>query len=138
LRTNPNPIPEPISTFAFDYVQEILWVGSRYGRVLALYGPELQRYVSYVGHRGEAVKQILFHEKGVISLSRRHLHMAQRTGMVIWHLNDPKFHDLQCMTFTKGTNEVVLAGVQDQMFKVDLEKGQVTEYVRMRCVRGSC
>jgi PAB-dependent poly(A)-specific ribonuclease subunit 2 len=55
--------------------------------------------------------------------------MAQRTGMVIWHLNDPKFLDLQCMTFTKGTNEVVLAGVQDQMFKVDLDKGVVTEYV---------
>ena len=41
------------------------------------------------------------------------------------------FKDLRCVNFTsKGTREVLVAGCQDQMFKVDVEKGSITETVR--------
>lgn len=35
------------------------------------------------------------------------------------------------MNFTsKGTREILVAGCQDQMFKVNVEKGTITETVR--------
>jgi hypothetical protein len=38
--------------------------------------------------------------------------------------------DLKCMSFTsKGTAEVILAGLQDVMLVVDLNKGEVTKQV---------
>jgi hypothetical protein len=41
------------------------------------------------------------------------------------------FKDLRCMSFTaKGDREILVAGVQDHMFKVDMEKGAVSETVR--------
>jgi PAB-dependent poly(A)-specific ribonuclease subunit 2 len=126
----PNTLPTPISTFSFDNLQELLWVGSQYGRVLSFYSRELQRYTSYKAHNGEAVHQLLFHEKGVISLSSQSIHMAQRTGVTIWHLTDVNFRQLQCMSYTaKGTNELLVAGLQEQMFKIDIERGQIIEYV---------
>ena len=34
------------------------------------------------------------------------------------------------MSYTaKGANELLVAGIQDQMFKIDVERGQITEYV---------
>lgn len=38
--------------------------------------------------------------------------------------------DLQCMSYTsKGTTELLVAGVQDQMFTIDVEKGIITKQV---------
>ena len=38
------------------------------------------------------------------------------------------FKDLKCMNFTsKGTREILVAGCQDRMFKVDVDKGAITE-----------
>jgi hypothetical protein len=40
------------------------------------------------------------------------------------------FQDLQCMSFTaKGIHELVVAGGQDTMFKIDSEKGTITQVV---------
>jgi PAB-dependent poly(A)-specific ribonuclease subunit 2 len=126
----PAAIPTPISTFAFDNSQELLWVGSTYGRVVSFYGRDLQRYTSYKVHHGDPVKQILFHDKGVISLSARAIHMALRTGPPVWHLTDVNFIDLQCMTFVaRGSSELLVAGLQDQMFKIDVERGEIIQYV---------
>jgi hypothetical protein len=45
---------------------------------------------------------------------------------------NPEFKDLRCMNFTsKGTREILIAGCQEQMFKVDVEKGTVTEAVSL-------
>jgi PAB-dependent poly(A)-specific ribonuclease subunit 2 len=45
-------------------------------------------------------------------------------------IRNDKFQDLQCMSFTaKGTHELVVAGGQDTMFKIDVEKGTVTQVV---------
>jgi hypothetical protein len=42
-----------------------------------------------------------------------------------------EFKELRCMSFTlKGMQEILVAGAQDVMFKVDAEKGTVTETVR--------
>ncbi len=38
--------------------------------------------------------------------------------------------DLRCMSFTsKGTSEILVAGVQAQMFTIDVNKGEITKEV---------
>lgn len=38
--------------------------------------------------------------------------------------------DLRCMSFTsKGTSEIIVAGLQDKMFVIDLTKGEVMKQV---------
>ena len=38
--------------------------------------------------------------------------------------------DLRCMSFTsKGTNEILVAGCQEQMYKLDVEKGVILQTV---------
>jgi hypothetical protein len=47
------------------------------------------------------------------------------------------FKDLKCMNFTsKGTREILVAGCQDKMFKVDVDKGTVTDTVGMHSRTG--
>lgn len=39
--------------------------------------------------------------------------------------------DLRCMSFTsKGTAEILVAGLQDKMLVIDLNKGEVVKQVR--------
>lgn len=112
------------------------WTRANYdfeGRVASFYGPELQKYTSYKGHVSEAVKQILFTDKGVLSISPRSVHLASRRGPAIWHIADDLFQDLQCMSFTgKGSNELIVAGCQDTMFKLDVETGSISQEVSLR------
>ncbi|KAJ4371394.1 poly(A)-specific ribonuclease [Neocucurbitaria cava] len=120
----------PISTFAFDTTQELLWTGNNHGRVTSFYGPHLERYTSYRGHvvADGPVKQFLFTEKGIISVSKQSVHYSHRRGLTQWHLTSAEFKDLKCMNFTsKGTREILVAGSQEQMFKVDVEKGIITD-----------
>ena len=45
--------------------------------------------------------------------------------------------DLRCMSFTsKGTSEILVAGCQEVMFKIDVEKGRIIEEVlgRQLCI----
>jgi PAB-dependent poly(A)-specific ribonuclease subunit 2 len=40
--------------------------------------------------------------------------------------------DLRCMSYTsKGGSEILVAGLQDQMFTVDVEKGTIIKQVPM-------
>lgn len=52
-----------------------------------------------------------------------------------WLMNmcrSDEFKDLKCMNFTsKGTREILVAGCQDNMFKIDVEKGTITDSVRV-------
>ncbi len=42
--------------------------------------------------------------------------------------------DLQCMSFTsKGTGEIIVAGMGDQMFVIDVHRGEITKKVRHSC-----
>lgn len=56
------------------------------GRVTSFYGNELRRYTSLKAHKTGAVHQLLVNEKGVIALGSNYIHMANRTGPPIWHL----------------------------------------------------
>lgn len=58
------------------------------GRVTSFYGAELLKYTSFRAHgSGEGpVKQLLVHEKGVISLAPRSVHLAVRRGLAQWHI----------------------------------------------------
>jgi len=107
------------------------------GRVTSFYGTELQRYTSYRGHVSSAprgapgnspVKQLLFCDKGVISVSSRSVHCASRRGMAQWHVGQNDMIDLRCMSFSgKGMDELVVAGCQPQMYRIDVEKGTMLE-----------
>lgn len=51
-------------------------------------------------------------------------------GQLRLRSRDTNFRDLQCMSFTsKSANEVLVAGQQDTMFKIDVEKGTIVETV---------
>ena len=44
--------------------------------------------------------------------------------------SDERFRDLRCMSFAlKGSHEILVAGCQDMMFKIDVEKGGVSQTV---------
>ncbi|KAF2706246.1 PAB-dependent poly(A)-specific ribonuclease-like protein subunit pan2 [Pleomassaria siparia CBS 279.74] len=119
-----------VTTFAFDTTQELLWTGNEYGRVTSFYGPSLERYTSYRAHAATegAVNQFLFTDKGILSISKQSAHYSIRRGITQWHLTCPDFTDLRCMNFTsKGTREILVAGGQEQMFKIDVEKGTITD-----------
>lgn len=91
----------------------------------SFHGPELQRYVSVKAHVREGpVKQILFHERGVISLASKSVHLTSRRGLTQWHITHPQMRDLKCMSFTQP-GQVVVAGAQSTMLTIDVEKGTV-------------
>ena len=112
-------------------------MGNDQGRITSFYGPELQRYTSYRGHEstttwgapGNAhVKALLLCDKGVISLSSRSIHCASRRGLTQWHIALPEMQDLRCMAFTgRGSvsEEIVVAGCQQQMYRINFEKGTI-------------
>ncbi|KAF2485463.1 ubiquitin carboxyl-terminal hydrolase-domain-containing protein [Neohortaea acidophila] len=139
--TLPGPTPNAasglITTFAFDTVQDLLWTGNEYGRITSFYGAELQRHTSYRGHdstagrgaRGSAaVKQLLFCQKGILSISPRSVHLSNRRGLTLWHISQSDMVDLRCMSFTTAAaTEVVVAGCQRDMYRIDVEKGTIIE-----------
>ncbi|CAL3962568.1 unnamed protein product [Diplocarpon coronariae] len=125
----PQALPTPVSTFAFDNSQELLWAGNQFGRVSSFYGNELQRYTSFQCGDGP-VHQLLFHEKGVIALGSKSVHMALRRGPPIWHITHNQIKDLRCMSYTsKGNTQILVAGLQDQMFVIDVEKGSIAKQI---------
>ncbi|ORY62658.1 exonuclease [Pseudomassariella vexata] len=122
--------PTPVSTLSFDTSQELLWAGNEYGRVSSFYGAELQQYTSFKAHKqGDGkVHQLLFNDKGVIALGSRSVHMAMRRGPPLWHIKHEDMKELRCMAFTsRGTAEILVAGEQDKMFVIDVNKGEVVK-----------
>ncbi|KAH8205355.1 hypothetical protein TruAng_000434 [Truncatella angustata] len=120
-----------VTTLAFDTSQELLWAGNDYGRVTSFYGTSLlNQYTSFKAHSSQdgKVQQLLFSDKGVIALGPRGVHMALRRGPPLWNIRHEGMKDLRCMTFTsKGTAEILVAGEQDKMFVIDVNKGEVTK-----------
>lgn len=114
---------------AFDSSQELFWTGDELGRVRSWYGAEGIRYTSYKAGQ-DPIRQFLFHDKGVITVGGRSVHMASRRGLYIWHITHEDMKDLRCMSYTsKGTSEILVAGLQDQMFVIDVDKGIITKQV---------
>ncbi|RDA83187.1 hypothetical protein CP532_6442 [Ophiocordyceps camponoti-leonardi (nom. inval.)] len=141
-------MPTPVTTMMFDTSQELLWTGNDYGRVTSFLRTDLQRYTSFKAHhtRDGPVRQILVNEKGVIALGSRDIHMALRRGPPMWHIRSvlsiavsilrltsivsrhEAMSELRCMSFTaKGSAEILVAGFQDKMLVVDLNKGEVVD-----------
>lgn len=76
------------------------------------------------------MRQLLFNEKGVIALGAKGVHMASRKGPPIWHISHEDMKDLRCMSYTsKATSEILVAGMQDTMFVIDVNKGEVVKQV---------
>lgn len=129
---------------AFDDTQELLWTGNEHvsqimitqipvlmkfqGRVTSFYGRDLQRYTSVKAHTNEGeVKQLLIHEKGIISLASRSVHLITRRGLTQWHLTHERMLDLRCMSFTSTSAQLLIAGCQSSMFVIDVDRGILLE-----------
>ncbi|KAG7286596.1 poly(A)-specific ribonuclease [Staphylotrichum longicolle] len=127
-----NDYPRPATALAFDTIAELLWAGNDRGRVVSFYGRDLQRYTAFKIHPPAEgpVRQFLFHDKGVIALGTRSVHMAMRRGPALWNIRHEDMKDLQCMSFTsKGANEIIVAGWQDTMLVIDVLKGEIVKQV---------
>ncbi|KAI9702842.1 MAG: poly(A)-specific ribonuclease [Candelina mexicana] len=125
-------VPTPVSAMAFDTKQELFWAGNEYGRITSFYGPELQKYTSFRAHPSSEgpVKQILLHERGVVSVASRSVHMSLRRGLAQWHISHDDMRDLRCMSYTsRGPSEILVAGCQSIMYKIDVERGRILEEV---------
>ncbi|GJP95959.1 poly(A)-specific ribonuclease [Aspergillus niger] len=121
-------LPTIATAIAFDDVMELLWVGNEFGRITSFFGPELQRYTSVRAHPAtEPVRQIIFHDRGVISLSPKSVHMITRRGLTQWHIAHEEMTDLRCMSFTAQTNRIIVAGCQKSMFTIDIDKGIIID-----------
>ncbi|KAJ4293921.1 poly(A)-specific ribonuclease [Collariella sp. IMI 366227] len=129
---NSNDYTRPATALAFDTIAELLWAGNDRGRVVSFYGRDLQRYTAFrIQPVAEGpVRQFLFHDKGVIALGTRSVHMAMRRGPALWNIRHEDMKDLQCMSFTsKGASEIIVAGWQDTMFVIDVLKGEIVKQV---------
>ncbi|KAI1000322.1 PAN2-PAN3 deadenylation complex catalytic subunit [Podosphaera aphanis] len=124
--------PTPVTTVTFDSLQELLWTANDYGRVSSHYGNELQQYSSFRAGYG-TVHQILCHERGVITLTSTGVHMATRLGLPIANVylfnhSDEEMIDVRCMSYTSGAMaEILVAGLQSQMFVINVEKGSISK-----------
>ena len=113
------------------------------GRIASFYGPDLQKYTSYRGHADTAprgasgnapVKQLLFCDSGVLSLSTRSIHLSTRRGLTQWHIAQADMTDLRCMAFSNSSaNEIIVAGCQDATYRIDVERGVVTHTLVPEC-----
>lgn len=112
----------------------------------SFYGPDLQRYASVKAHLAEGpVRQLLLHEKGVVSVASKSVHLTSRKGLTQWHITNQDMLDLRCMSMTSNPNQLLVAGCQSSMFLIDIDKGQVVEqlpgeanYTMMRKGRYIC
>ena len=143
---NVHQLSNPATAIIFDDVQELVWIGNGEGRVASFKGPDLQRYTSAKAHMGEGpIKQLLSHEKGILSIAGRSVHFMSRTGPAIWHITHPAMTDLRCMCFTGSPYHVLVAGCQPVFFVIDIEKGVIhsqhpcqSNYTIMRKSRHIC
>ncbi|KAH0559634.1 hypothetical protein GP486_003847 [Trichoglossum hirsutum] len=58
------------------------------GRVLSFFGPDLQKYTSFKAHSSTegAIRQLLFNDRGVISIAAKSVHMSLRRGLAQWNI----------------------------------------------------
>ena len=78
--------------------------------MVSFYGRDLQRYTAFKIHPPSdgPVRQFLFHDKGVIALGTRSVHMAMRRGPALWnirytHTTDNGEGTSQALTRAVGT-----------------------------------
>jgi PAB-dependent poly(A)-specific ribonuclease subunit 2 len=89
-------VPVEITALAFDTKQDIIWSGTRkvgififqltaQGRVVGFAGPSLISYTSWFGHADE-VRDLLVHDRGVVSLGPRNVRVTHRRGLQRWDI----------------------------------------------------
>ena len=95
--------------------------------------------------------QFLFHEKGVISLAANSVHLCSRRAVTQWHISyvcfgcincggsngsvhrEDSMRNLCCMSFLgKESCEILVAGCQSVMYKIDVERGKVIQEVKCK------
>lgn len=119
---------EAITTVAWDPLEEALWTGTATGRIVSyLMTPTMDKYSSWRAHDDSEVKQLLFNEGGVISLSYGTVRYQSRGGLVHFIIT-PDLEDLQAMTWASHT-QLLVGGNNDRMFVLDLDRGSLVKEI---------
>lgn len=103
-------------------------------------GPSLTSYTSFFAHVDE-VRDILVHDRGVISLGPQNVRVTHRRGLQRWDikcllkLSVAKYRgngieNLTCMAYS-GTShsEVLAAGGQNQILLLNIDRGSIVKQV---------
>jgi PAB-dependent poly(A)-specific ribonuclease subunit 2 len=103
-------------------------------------GPGLTSYTSWFAHVDE-VRDILVHDRGVISLGSRNVRVTHRRGLQRWDIKHTfavavtdcrgnGIENLLCMAYS-GTShsEVVAAGGQNNILLLNIDRGTIVKQV---------
>jgi PAB-dependent poly(A)-specific ribonuclease subunit 2 len=107
--------------------------------VTGFVGPSLTSYTSFFAHVDE-VRDILVHDRGVISLGSQNVRVTHRRGLQRWDIKFSLFdwinyrgnnvENLLCMAYS-GTShsEVIAAGGQSNILLLNIDRGTVVKQV---------
>ncbi|KAI9595833.1 ubiquitin carboxyl-terminal hydrolase-domain-containing protein [Syncephalis fuscata] len=119
--------PVAVTAAAFDYDQELLWMGNERGRVTSYVGNSIHKYTSFRAHAGP-VRQLMSMAAGILSVGPNSIRLTHRRGLVQWTISDPHLtQDLYCMTTsTLRHSDVIVAGRQRPALLVNIDRGTIT------------
>ncbi|ODQ67985.1 hypothetical protein NADFUDRAFT_81094 [Nadsonia fulvescens var. elongata DSM 6958] len=116
-------------TMVFDINRDLFWTTNPEGIVSSYYSQSLQRYTSFKTHN-DPVFQILPNDRGILSLNKNSVRFNNRRGTCRNLTTDDNMKDLKCMAWTtRGVSEVVAAGDQDTLIKINIDRGIVSEVI---------
>lgn len=128
-----------VTSRIFDVSQDILWTGDSKGRISGYFnnGTGMGRYTSFSGHSRQ-IHEILTSDRGLISVSKDTVKLHNRRGVVKQTVTDPALKSVSAMAYsTKGTSEVVVAGEQKDILRINMERGVVSSKVPHQTNGGS-
>ncbi|QLL32863.1 hypothetical protein HG536_0D03850 [Torulaspora globosa] len=117
---------------SFDARANLVWVGDSYGRISS-YDPNFSLYSRFTAHiGGTAVRDVLTHREGVLSIGDDSLHFANRRGIALLNLTSvdvAAFDSLNamCLGTSDQHDEVYCAGsnLASGIVRINLSRGCV-------------
>ncbi|CCH46608.1 PAB-dependent poly(A)-specific ribonuclease subunit 2 [Wickerhamomyces ciferrii] len=97
------------------------------GFIASYTGQVLSPYTRFPGHKG-AVKQLLSHHKGVISIDDKSLKLTNRRGLVLFQLtpsDHPSLEHICAMEFI-SPNEIIVA-TTTALLRIETHKGKIVK-----------
>ncbi|KAJ3140255.1 poly(A)-specific ribonuclease [Geranomyces variabilis] len=153
--TADNPL-HPLSTVAFDPLEELLWTGGENGRIASFYvdTTDVTRYTSFPAH-ASAVRKILLNDQGLFSIGGKNIRHTTRRGIMKWSIgcvvrlvrgglqrrvlvkssNGAALASIDggrlplSMSFTNTTSELLVGTTDRQMLLVNLFRGSVLKTI---------
>lgn len=114
----------PISSLHYDIWEDLVWSGSEQGVVKSFFGPNMERYTSYVAHKGP-VRCLNSIDGGILSVGGDSIQFRTRGGVLKWTTTVPKAGEVCSMAISTATAEAVISTQASQLACVNLYRGTV-------------